>query len=825
VYLGTSYLDPWINWGLAGGYYRAFGLGFDGSKSAPAAAAPGATFTYDVSLANDSAEDKQVYFSDPLPDEVTFVSATGGATYNAGTHAVTWSGVIPGTTLSTVDFDIVVQVGSTVAEGTVIENEAMLAFKLAGTPFATLEASTLVDDGLNPVLQIEKTVDALTAYGGETLEYTIVFQNTGTEPAINVTVADPIPSYLTLDPTSMMVDLGLGPMPVPPEVWDEESGLLAYQSPVPIPPGQTVTLTFRAEVDDDAPDGWALINPVVADADNAMMVYDSALTEIFEGGRIYLPMLLRSYKRPTKITVLHTNDEHGWLQTNVSYGSPLTEGGVANLMGRFTQNEGYSPDADGFLLLSAGDNWTGPSISTWFEGEPVVEVMNAMGYDVSVIGNHEFDFGRDALNERIAEADYPFLSANIYYSGTTDLADFVTPYVIKEVNGVDVGIVGLSTTETPETTHPKNITDLTFGDYEEALRREVPKMRAEGADLIIVEAHVCSQNLVPLASTVSDLDIALMEGGHCHDTYTGKVGDTLIMEGHWAMRAYGKTELFLDPVTYDVVDHTQEVVMNEYVTDDGNPVTPDPEVQEIVDHWQAEVDEEMGEVIGYTETGMPRRSWKQVNYVMDSWLWAYGTADFAMSNWGGFRADIPAGDITVGDIVGVLPFENRIVDCEITGAELVENLECCSGAVAGFTYEYHEDGDLTVVDAVTLTNGMPLVMTDTYHVLVNDFMYAGGDGYLFGSQDPNAYDTGIQWRQPVIDWTRAQNTSATSPIDPLIDDEPRATQVYPVTLLHTNDFHGNLETDHKGRGGSAYMAGVIEDVGAAEGEGRIVYVP
>ena len=522
------------------------------------------------------------------------------------------------------------------------------------------------------------------------------------------------------------------------------------------------TYTVRVEVTDECG------NTAIDDA-----------TVSITGSKIYLPFVAKNYTPPIKITVLHTNDEHGWLQPFVAYKSPITEGGAANLMGRFTQIEGYSPDADGFLLLSAGDNWTGPSISTWFEGKPVVEVMNAMGYDASVIGNHEFDFGREALNERIAEADFPFLSANIYYSGTTNLADFVTPYIIKEVNGVKVGIVGLTTVSTAWTTHPKNIGDLAFGDYEEALRREVPKMRAEGAELIIVESHMCSENLVPLAEAVSDLDIALMEGGHCHDTFTGQVGDTLILEAYWAMRAYGKTEFFLDPVTHDVVDSTHQVILNQYVTEEGNPVTPDPDIQAIVDYWQAETDEAMGEVIGYTETGIAKRSWQQGNYVTDSWLWAYPEGDFAITNWGGLRADIDAGDITLGDIVGMLPFDNVIIDCAITGAQLVENLECCGGAVAGFTYTYHEEDGQTVVDSVTLADNSPLVMTETYHVLVNDFMYAGGDGYLFGDQDPNAYDTSIQWRQPVIDWTKAQNTSAENPIDPLIDDQPRAIEITP----------------------------------------------
>ena len=239
----------------------------------------------------------------------------------------------------------------------------------------------------------------------------------------------------------------------------------------------------------------------------------------------------------------------------------------------------------------------------------------------------------------------------------------------------------------------------------------------------------------------------------------------------------------------------------------------------VVAHWG-----EVCEIIGYTETGMPRRSWKQANYVTDSWLWAYGTADFAMNNWGGFQANTNAGDITVGDIVHMLPFDDRIIDCAITGAQLVENLECCSGAVAGFTYTYHEENGQTVVDTVTLADDSPLVMTETYHVLVNDFMYYGGDGYLFEQQDPNAYDTGIQWRQPVIDWTKAQNTSTENPIDPLIDDQPRATQVYPIAILHTNDFHGNLESDYNGRGGSAYMAGVINGIRDEVGEDNVFLV-
>ncbi len=529
---------------------------------------------------------------------------------------------------------------------------------------------------------------------------------------------------------------------------------------------------------DDGVTLWPLDQMV---ADTQYYVRDSVIDYIMDQGTISPEVEGRlQWVNLEPLIVLYTNDEHGWLQPYVAYGSPLTEGGAASLMGRFTEIEGYSPDADNFMLLSGGDNWTGPSITTWFEGEPMVEVMNAMGYDVSVIGNHEFDFGRDALNERIAEADYPFLSANIYYQGTTDLADFATPYVVKDVGHIKVGIVGLTTIDTETTTHPKNIGDLDFGDYEEALRREVPNMEAEGADLIIVVAHVCLGELADLAENVGDLGIDLMQGGHCHELDTRNTNGIPIISGGQYMRSYAKTVLFLDHSTHDVVDYTQSLLLNQYVTEEGNTVTPDATVQTIVDYWEAETEAVMGEVIGYTENGIPRGSWMQRNYVTDAWLWAYGTADFAMTNTGGFRADIDAGDITMGDIVGVLPFDNEIVDCAITGAQVVENLELRDVAVAGLTYTYHMDDGQRVVDTATLlADGTPLDMAATYHVLVNDFMYGGGDGFLFGQQDPDGYFTGIQWRQPVIDWTKHQNTDVMNPIDALIDDQPRAEEVTP----------------------------------------------
>ncbi|MCK5086789.1 MAG: hypothetical protein KAQ90_04670, partial [Melioribacteraceae bacterium] len=107
------------------------------------------------------------------------------------------------------------------------------------------------------------------------------------------------------------------------------------------------------------------------------------------------------------LIILYTNDEHGWMETEGSYG------GAAGLMGLWREKEGYSEEKENYLILSGGDMWTGPAISTWFQGESMADVMNAMNYTAAAIGNHEFDFRIEGLKERMEQSNFPFLSANI----------------------------------------------------------------------------------------------------------------------------------------------------------------------------------------------------------------------------------------------------------------------------------------------------------------------------------------------------------------------------------------------------------------------------
>ncbi len=450
-----------------------------------------------------------------------------------------------------------------------------------------------------------------------------------------------------------------------------------------------------------------------------------------------------------QMTILYTNDEHGWMEESDE------SDGAARLMGLWREREAYTEDGP-FLVLSGGDMWTGPAISTWFGGEPMVEVMNAMGYDAAAIGNHEFDFGLDGLAERAAQAEFPFLAANIRDKESGDVAAIAQPFVIKEVNGIQVGLIGLATVETPQTTMPDNVAGFDFIPYTEALEEFVPQAQADGAELLVVVGHICSDELRMLAPTAAKLDVDIITGGHCNERVSSVVSGVTLIGAGARMEAYAQVNLTFDTATDTVVDIKS-------ITRSNQGGAADQEIAEVVAAWQVLADEVLSQVVGYTQQEIGRRSSAMYNMVTDAWLWAYPNADVALTNTGGFRQSIPAGEITLASIVGVLPFENVLVDVELSGAQLIENIECCRPTIGG----------MTTRGGYELNDGTPIDLDATYHVLVSDFMYAGGDEFKFSEYDPDAYNTAINWRQPVIDWILSLDTSPDNPLDAYLDSESR----------------------------------------------------
>lgn len=447
-----------------------------------------------------------------------------------------------------------------------------------------------------------------------------------------------------------------------------------------------------------------------------------------------------------EITILYTNDEHGWMAGQQEGAS------AANLMGLWRTAQEYQPGGS-FLLLSGGDMWTGPAISTWFQGQSMAEVMNAMGYDAAAVGNHEFDFGLDTLQTRAAESEFPFLSANIRSKsdGTTPEDLGIRPFTIVTVNGIQVGIIGLTTTRTPTTTNPVNVAEFDFIPYEAALREVVPQVKSAGAEMIVVPGHICQAELESLAQEVADLGIHLLGGGHCNELFANEMNDIVLLEGGTALASYAYATFQFDTAS-------DTVVSVDYGVQGNHDGTADPVVDSIIMRWQDEADAELNRTIGYSEQGLAQRSQGMQSLITEAWLWAYPTADVAITNLGGMRADLPPGDITLADVVGVMPFDNVIVELLLTGEQVDVMLGQDSAAIGGV----YRDNFRWYLKST----GEELESDELYTVLVNDFMYAGGDDYaLLSVYDPDGYNTAINWRQPIIDWIMAQDSSLETPID------------------------------------------------------------
>lgn len=447
-----------------------------------------------------------------------------------------------------------------------------------------------------------------------------------------------------------------------------------------------------------------------------------------------------------ELTVLYSNDEHGWMEGREA------STGAANLLGLWRQKEGYREDGP-FLLLSGGDHWTGPAISTWFEGEGMVEVMNAMGYDATAIGNHEFDFGLDNLEQRIAQADYPYLAANIQWTANEapprDLGILASSVIT--VNGLRVAVIGLSTINTPSTTNPVNVAELTFLDYEPVLRKTAQQLRASDVQLTFVVAHVCMSALRPLADAVADLNISLMGGGHCNELVAEKVGDTILLESNGHFRTYARAHFKYDVNTDRLLTSNFSVEGNEYGISD-------PVVEQIISKWQAATESELSVVLGFNARELQATDDRLQRVVVESWLQMDSGADIAINNRLALRSPLPRGELTLADVVGLLPFENTIVAVELNGTEVLEVIAAGQNPfIAGLIR--------TENDWLLRKTGRLLDSAETYRVLVNSFMYEGGAGYgSIAEFDDAGFDTEIHYRQPLVEWLSTQSSSADRPL-------------------------------------------------------------
>jgi len=452
------------------------------------------------------------------------------------------------------------------------------------------------------------------------------------------------------------------------------------------------------------------------------------------------------------IRVLATGDMHGALQSQPTGGQQL--GGAAEMLAYWKHNE--AEELKGCLVLGCGDANSGSPLANLFKGDPVVTVMDLMGYDACALGAHDFDFGREQLDAWGKLADFPFLAANLKKAdgNTFELA---VPYTIVEKQGVKIGIVGLMTKNLLKLTD--RAAGLKVIPYTDALISAVPAARKAGAQVVIVVAHVPQTELLDLAREVPELQIPLMLGGESHDVAINKVGRTWVVSSGQNWQSYAR-------VTLEVTGERAIVQNAQVVWLQQTQPEADKGVAGAIAAWQQKMQAMMATPVGTASAVLPKGSDGLYNFVDDCMLEGDAKAQIAFTNYGSLRTDLPAGQVTVGDIYKVLPFNDSIYRVTISGAQLVGYFHEIGGKV-GMAGLRMQDGQYQLTKT-----GQPLDPDATYQVLVNNFMYEQSP--LLQAADALPTSAFADWRQPLLEWFAKHPSSTEKPFT--ADTQPRMGQ-------------------------------------------------
>ena len=490
------------------------------------------------------------------------------------------------------------------------------------------------------------------------------------------------------------------------------------------------------------------------------------------------PVMGKDATATEPVVVLHTNDVHGAIENYAK---------VAVLADQYAAEGAY------VLVLDAGDFSQGTTSVSLSQGATAIELMNMVGYDAVALGNHEFDYGFEALKKNMESAQFPVLAANVKYNGELafdDAAVFTTP------GGTKIGVFGLDTPETATKAHPGKIQGVTFAGGEElyAIAQEmVDMLKNEGCNYIICLGHLgiddetalTKNRSIDLLEKVTGIDVFI--DGHSHSTEEEiaektnadrKVGDTVLTSTGTKIENIG------------VVTIKDSVITTETVSAETVEVPADSEIAARAAAILAEVEAEYGTVFAKTEVKLngekaPGNRTEETNLgdlITDALVWKAtqeGEAvDAAITNGGGIRATIEAGDITKKDINTVLPFGNTLSIIKITGSELLEVLEastfCTPEAIGGFpqvsgieftvdTSKAYDAGDEypgttyaapKSINRVTITSvgGKDFDPAATYTIATNDFMASGGDTYYRFVNATANYDLGLPMDEVVMDY-------------------------------------------------------------------------
>ncbi len=353
-----------------------------------------------------------------------------------------------------------------------------------------------------------------------------------------------------------------------------------------------------------------------------------------------------------EIQILHTNDMHGFFIEGKYNGM-----GAAKVKTVLETKKAQNPDT---LVLDAGDAMQGANLVTLSKGAKAVEVMNKFNYDAMAPGNHEFDYGLEKLMENKDNLNFPMLACNVTKA---DGSLLFKPYIIKEIDGVRIAIVGFATPETVFKSHPNNTKGLMFMTPYDALDSLGKELFDKNVDLIVGVGHL-GETGEYTASTVAKAGVIdVMIDGHSHATYPQGIveGETLIASTGEKTKNVGIVTIKLD---LDNNILSKEATL--FTKKDAATIVPNEEVVNLIENIKAENKKIEDIVVGNTgeflqgERGFVRTGETNLGNLLTESLIDISGSDVSLTNGGGIRASIPIGNITKGQVLSVLPFGNTV---------------------------------------------------------------------------------------------------------------------------------------------------------------------
>ncbi|PDT31681.1 multifunctional 2',3'-cyclic-nucleotide 2'-phosphodiesterase/5'-nucleotidase/3'-nucleotidase [Rhizobium sp. L9] len=501
-----------------------------------------------------------------------------------------------------------------------------------------------------------------------------------------------------------------------------------------------------------------------------------------------------------ELNILHINDFHSRIESINKFDSTCSAeeegkkecfGGAARLKTAIDQRR-QALSGKNVLLLNAGDNFQGSLFYTTYKGAAEAEFLNLMKFDAMTVGNHEFDDSEDGLAAFLDKVQFPVVTANVKASAVSKLGDRIKPSLVLDVGGQKIGIVGAVTNDTPELSSPGP--NVTIEDDVQTITSAVQDLKSQGVNKIIALTHVGYPRDLAFIAKIPDVDVVV--GGHSHSLLSNT-----------DPKAEGPYPTMVDNPGGYKVPVVQAASYSKYLGDivvnfddngvvkdaKGDPIlidssfTPDPAVVTRVAELAKPIEELRKKVIGSSEGPIEGdrkvcrvKECSMGNLVADAMLDRTRSqgVTIAVQNGGGLRASIDGGDVTQGEVITVLPFQNTLATFEATGAEVVKALEngvsqIDQGAgrfpqVAGLKFSFDQSKPVgSRVSDVQVKEGdnfAPIDPAKTYKIATNNFMRSGGDGYSIFKEGKNAYDYGPDLADVTADYVAAH-----SPYKPYTD--------------------------------------------------------